>query len=104
MRIMKTAELEMKAIFHWLKTGDDDIFVVRYSNYSRPTVSLFTISEISAKSAVFPRDSQKNTFSMSTKSAKNRRGRKNVPKEYTHDVTIIVKLLYRATSRRQVAH
>ena len=37
--------------FHWLKAGDDDIFVVRYSNYSRPTGSLFTKSEISAKSA-----------------------------------------------------
>ena len=37
--------------FHWLKTGDDGIFVVRYSNYSRPTGSLLTKSEISAKSA-----------------------------------------------------
>ena len=37
--------------FHWLKTGEDDIFVVRYSNYSRPTGSLFTKSEISVKSA-----------------------------------------------------
>ena len=35
--------------FHWLKTGDDDIFAVRYSNYSRPTGSLFTKFEISGK-------------------------------------------------------
>ena len=27
--------------FHWLKTGDNEFFVVRYSNYSRPTESLF---------------------------------------------------------------
>ena len=27
--------------FHCLKTGDDDIFGVRYSDYSRPTGSLF---------------------------------------------------------------
>ena len=37
--------------FHWLKTNDDDIFVVRYSNYRRSTGSLFTKSEISVKSA-----------------------------------------------------
>ena len=36
--------------FHWLKTGDDDIFVVRYSNCSLKTGSLFTKSEVSAKS------------------------------------------------------
>ena len=33
------------------------------------------------KSAVFPRDAQKNMFSMSTKSAKNRRGRKRSSRE-----------------------
>ena len=36
--------------FHWLKTSDDDIFAVRYSNYSRSTGSLFTKCEISGKS------------------------------------------------------
>ena len=25
-----------KGYFHWMKTRDDDIFVVRYSNHSRP--------------------------------------------------------------------
>ena len=39
-----------ESYFHWLKTGDDEIFVVRYSNHIRPTGSLFTKSEISAKS------------------------------------------------------
>ena len=37
--------------FDWMKTGDDDNFIVRYSDYTRPTGSLFTKSEISAKSA-----------------------------------------------------
>ena len=37
--------------FHLLKTGDNDIFVVRYSNYSRPTGNLYTKFEIFAKSA-----------------------------------------------------
>ena len=36
--------------FHWLKTGDDNIFVVRYSKNGRPIGSLFTKSGISAKS------------------------------------------------------
>ena len=40
-----------ESYFHWLKTGDDNIFVVRFLNYSRPTGSVFTKSEISAKSA-----------------------------------------------------
>ena len=75
-----------EAYFHCLKTGDDDIFVVKYSICSRPIGTLCTKSEISAKSeaeglktsksAVFPRDAQKNTFLMSAKSTKNRRGRK----------------------------
>ena len=67
--------------FQWLNTGDDDIFVVRYSNYSRPTGSLLTKSGISAKSANLPafgaegfeafeicrfsKRCSKNTFSMS---------------------------------------
>ena len=37
--------------FHGLRTGDNDIFVVRYSNYSRPTGILFAKSEIPANSA-----------------------------------------------------
>ena len=37
--------------FHSLKTGDDGIFGVRYSNYSWPTGSLLAKSEIQAKSA-----------------------------------------------------
>ena len=80
--------MENEDYFHWLKTGNDDIFVFWYSNYSRPTGSLFTRSEISAKfakpssfeaeglepskSSVFPGDAQKNRFSMSAKSTKNR--------------------------------
>ena len=36
---------------HWLKTGDEDIFVVQHSNNSRPTGSIFTKFLISAKSA-----------------------------------------------------
>ena len=44
MRFLKTAELEMKGYFYWLKTGDDDIFVVRYLNNmcSRSNERLFT--------------------------------------------------------------
>ena len=37
--------------FHWLKAGDNDIFVIRYSNHRGLTGSLFTKSEISAKYA-----------------------------------------------------
>ena len=40
-----------KGYFHWLKTADDDIFVIRYSNYSKPTGNLLTKFEISTKSA-----------------------------------------------------
>ena len=66
--------------FHWLKTGGDDIL----SNFSKPTGSLFTTKSAKPSSfeaegfeafeiCRFPRDAQRNTFSMS---AKNRRGRK----------------------------
>ena len=51
MRNSENSRARNEGYFHWLKAIDDDIFVVRYSNYSRPTGSLFTKSEISAKSA-----------------------------------------------------
>ena len=72
-----------EAYFHCLKTGDDDIFVVQYSICSRPIGTLCTKSEISAKSEAeglkdfeICRFSERCTFSMSAKSAKNRKGRK----------------------------
>ena len=77
--------------FHWLKTGDG-IFVVRYSNYSRPTggylqnpKSLRSLRNLPVFEAEgfeafeicrFSEGRPKNTFSMSAKSARTRRGRK----------------------------
>ena len=78
----KNSRARNESYFHWLKTGNKDIFVVRYSNYSGLTGSLFTKYEIFAFEAegfeafgtcCFLRDAQKDTFSKSTK---NIRGRK----------------------------
>ena len=93
MRILETAELEMKAIFiGWkLVTTTFLLFDIRTTVdplevYLQNLESLRSLRNLPgfeaegflkpSKSAVFPRDAQKNTFSMSAKSAKTRRGRK----------------------------
>ena len=90
MRILKTAE--MKAIFVGSKLATTTFlsFDIRTTVgplkvYLQNLKSLRSLRSLPAfdaeglepsKSAIFPRDVQKNTFSMSAKSAKTRRGRK----------------------------
>ena len=90
MRILKTAELEMKAIFIGSKLA-----TTTFSNYSRPTGSLLTKSEISAKSSLpafeakgfgafeICRFSERCPKEYVFEVCKSQKRQKNVPKEYT---------------------
>ena len=102
MRILKTAELEIKAIFIggklgmtsfllfdiWTTAGPLEVYLQNLTSLqSLQNLPAFETEGFEAfKFAVFLRDSQKNTFLMSVKSVKNRRGRKiyqkNTPLKY----------------------
>ena len=104
MRILKTAELETKSIFIGWKLVTTTFLLFPYSNYSRPTGSLFTKSEIPAKSAkpssfeaegleafeicrFSERCLEEYVFDI-WEVCENQNRQKNVPKEYTLNVKL----------------